>query len=506
MRALLSVYNKEGIVEFAKGLKDLGYEIVSTGGTAKLLKEEGISVREISEITGFPEILGGRVKTLHPKIHGGILYRDWVDEDLREIGELGIEPFDLVAVNLYPFEEKTKENLELRDLLEFIDIGGPTLIRASAKNFLRVTVVVDPKDYPWVLEKLRSEKLTQEDRARLAIKAFALTSYYDSLIFHTLSDLFPQETFPEHFSIPLKNPKALRYGENPHQKGLLALSPFESVGVARSKVLQGKEMSFNNYLDADSAMRIVSEFPNSPACVIVKHNNPCGVAVGKDLEEAFLSALETDPQSAFGGIVAFNDEVGKALAQKLTEIFLEVVVAPSFSQDALEVLSKKKNLRLLEVHGLSYGYDIKKISGGYLLQEEDTQLYSTLEVVSDRKPSDREMEDLLFAWKVCKYAKSNAVVIAKEGRTLGIGSGQVSRVDSLKCAIKKAKERGFDLKGAVLASEAFFPFRDSIDIASEEGITAVIHPSGSIRDKEVLEAVNEHNMAMVITKMRHFRH
>jgi len=307
-------------------------------------------------------------------------------------------------------------------------------------------------------------------------------------------------------TIPMRLSSELRYGENPHQRGFLYLNPFEEVGIARSQVLQGKEMSFNNYLDADSAVRIVLEFPNDPACVIVKHNNPCGVSLGRNLREAFLKAKETDPESAFGGIVAFNDTIDPELAEELTSMFLEVVIAPDYDERSLNILSRKKNLRVIRFHGLGYTFDIKKVSGGFLVQDEDTELYSEWEVVSEREPTEKESKDLLFAWKVCKYVKSNAVVIAKEGRTLGIGSGQVSRVDSLRCAIEKAQRHGFDLKGAVLASEAFFPFRDSIDLAAEVGITAVIHPGGSIRDKEVIDAANEHGIAMVLTKMRHFRH
>lgn len=506
MRALISVYEKKGVEKLAEVLQKLGYEILSTGGTAKYLKERGLKVQEIAKVTGFPEILEGRVKTLHPVIHGGLLYRDWVTGDKEELEELGIVPIDVVVVNLYPFEDMMKEDLSEQELMEFIDIGGPSLIRAGAKNFFRVTVVVDPEDYEWVAQKLEKGELTQKDRAFLAWKAFSHTAYYDGVISNALKTLFSIEDFPKELSIPMKLPTMLRYGENPHQRGVLYHNPFEELGIATSQVLQGKEMSFNNYLDADSAVRIALEFPNEPVCVIVKHNNPCGVAKGKDLRDAFLKAKETDPQSAFGGIVAFNDRVDGELARELTSMFLEVVVAPEYGEEAIRELSKKKNLRVIRFLGMSYTYDIKKVSGGFLIQDEDTQLYSELKTVSQREPTPEEMKDLLFAWKVCKYVKSNAVVIAKGERTLGIGSGQVSRVDSLRCAIEKAQRHGFDLRGAVLASEAFFPFRDSIDIAHEAGITAVIHPGGSIRDEEVLSAVNEHRMAMVLTSMRHFRH
>lgn len=505
MRALISVYNKEGILEFAKVLDDLGYELVSTGGTAELLSQHGLKVIKVEELTGFPEILGGRVKTLHPVIHAGILYRDWVEGDTLQIQELNIKPIDVVVVNLYPFEDKLNQDLTEQELMEFIDIGGPTLLRASAKNFYRVLVVCDPKDYSWVAQKLKSGNLSFQDRKYLAYKAFSLTAYYDALISRALSSLFEINQFSEHFALPFRLANALRYGENPHQKGWLLLNPLENLGITRSKVLQGKEMSFNNYLDADTCAKLVSEF-QKPACVIVKHGNPCGVALGEDLLSVFEKAISTDPESAFGGVVAFNDRVDRTLASKLADVFLEIVVAPEYSHDALDVLSKKKNLRLIQFMGCSYTFDIKKVSGGYLLQEEDTIDHQKLEVVSQRHPTHEEMEDMLFAWKVCKYVKSNAVVIAKDGRTLGIGSGNVSRVDSLRCAISRAVRYGFDLKGSVLASEAFFPFRDSIDLAHSVGISAVIQPGGSIRDKEVIQAVNEYGMCMVFTHTRHFRH
>ncbi len=506
MRAVISVYRKEGVEKLARELQRLGYEILSTGGTAKYLRQHGIETEEISKVTGFPEILSGRVKTLHPVIHGGILFRDWVEEDREDIEGLGIVPVDVVVVNLYPFEEMMRENLGEEELMEFIDIGGPSLIRAAAKNYFRVTVLVDPEDYDWVIERMEKGTLTRKDRAYLAWKAFSHTAYYDSVISSALKNLFNIDEDAKELSVPMRLKRKLRYGENPHQRGVLYVNPFEDLGTARSEVLQGKEMSFNNYLDTDSAVRIVLEFPGDPACAIVKHNNPCGVSLGSNLREAFLRAKETDPESAFGGIVAFNDTVSPDLARELTSMFLEVVVAPDFEEEALRELSKKKNLRVVRFFGMSTSFDIKKIGGGFLLQEEDTVLHSSWEVVSDRKPTKEEERDLLFAWKVCKHVKSNAVVIAKGGQTLGIGSGQVSRVDSLRCAIEKAKRYGFDLRGAVLASEAFFPFRDSIDIAAKEGITAVVHPGGSIRDKEVFSAANEHGMAMVITRTRHFRH
>jgi phosphoribosylaminoimidazolecarboxamide formyltransferase/IMP cyclohydrolase len=503
--ALISVWNKEGIDTLAKELHSLGYKIVSSGGTARFLKEKGIPVVEVSEITGFPEILDGRVKTLHPKIHGGILYRDWVEKDKQQLEELGIEPIEVVVVNLYPFEEKSKENLPIKELLEFIDIGGPTLIRAAAKNFPRVAVLTDPSDYGWFIEKLKKGELTQEDRARLAVKAFAHTAYYDGVIYNTLKGLLEiSQNLPEE-ALPLKLKEELRYGENPHQRGWLYKNPLEDLGITEAQVLQGKKMSFNNYLDADSAVKLVSEIPET-ACAIIKHTNPCGVAVGKTTYEAYKRALEGDPVSAFGGIVAFNDTVDADTAAELTKIFLEIVIAPSFTPEALQILSKKKNLRVILFQGRSIFKDVKKISGGYLLQEEDTELYKELKVVTKREPTERELQDLLFAWRVVKHVKSNAIVIAKDKQVLGVGMGLTSRVDALKLAISKAKEFGKDLKGAVVASDAFFPFRDSIDIAAAEGITAFIQPGGSIRDKEVIEACDEHGAAMVFTGMRHFKH
>ncbi|RMH79920.1 MAG: bifunctional phosphoribosylaminoimidazolecarboxamide formyltransferase/IMP cyclohydrolase PurH [Acidobacteria bacterium] len=505
MRALISVYYKEGLEDLLKALEKLGWELLSTGGTARFIEDRGYRVKRIEELTGFPEILDGRVKTLHPAVHGGILYRDWVEEDKEDIRRLGIVPIDLVVVNLYPFEEKMGEGLEERELLEFIDIGGPALIRASAKNFYRVVVVVDPRDYGWVAKRLEEGGLSLRERRRLAIKAFSYTAYYDGLISSYFSNLFEVEERLELSALPMKLYRTLRYGENPHQKGWLYLNPLETLGIAQAKVLQGKEMSYNNYLDADCAFRLVSEF-SKPACVIVKHTNPCGVALDKDHTQAFEKAFSSDPESAFGGIVALNYRVEKELAERLKEVFLEVVVAPDFSEEALEVLAKKKNLRVVQALGFSKSFDIKKVSGGYLVQEEDNLDYDKLDVVSEKQPTEREMEDMLFAWKVCKFVRSNSVVIAKDGRTLAIGSGNVSRVDSLRCAINRAQMYGFDLRGSVLASEAFFPFRDSVDLAHSAGITAIIQPGGSIRDKEVIQAVNEHHMAMVFTGTRHFRH
>jgi IMP cyclohydrolase (EC 3.5.4.10)/phosphoribosylaminoimidazolecarboxamide formyltransferase (EC 2.1.2.3) len=510
-RALISVSDKTGILEFAKELKNLGYEIISSSGTAKYLKENGIDVIEVSQITGFPEILDGRVKTLHPKIHGGILAIRDNQEHMKQLEENNIKPIDIVVINLYPFENTVKKGADLDEIIENIDIGGPALVRASAKNYKYVAIITDPKDYSDIINELKEYgEISIHTKKKLSLKAFRHTAFYDSIISQVLNEKFEiNEDFPENLTIPMRLKSGLRYGENPHQKASLYINPLENgISVADSEILQGKEMSFNNYYDVDSAVLLVKEF-EEPACVIVKHNNPCGVAVAENIKQAYTLALETDPKSAFGGIVAFNKEVDEDTAKELTKLFLEVVVAPSFSDSALEVLKTKKNLRVVKVKNFDKkleGKDIKRISGGYLLQDRNLGLYTELKVVTERQPTEKELEDLIFALKVVKHVKSNAVVIAKDKRTVGIGVGQTSRVDSLETAIKKAKEFNLPLEGSVLASEAFFPFRDSIDTAAKEGIKAVIQPGGSIRDQEVIDACNEHGIAMIFTNMRHFKH
>ena len=512
-RALISVSNKKGVVEFAKELKNLGYEIISSSGTAKVLKENGIKVIEVSEITGFPEIMGGRVKTLHPKIHGGLLAVRDNPEYMEQLEELGITPIDIVAINLYPFEETVKRGADLDEIIENIDIGGPAMVRASAKNFKFTTIIVDPEDYQLVIKELKENgEVSYDTRKKLSLKAFRHTALYDSIIASVLNEKFEiNEKFPDEYSVPLRKKQVLRYGENPHQEGALYISPVETTGlnVAESEVLSGKEMSFNNYYDVEGAINLVKEF-EEPACVIVKHSNPSGVAVRENLEEAYREALKRDPKSAFGGIVAFNRKVDLNTAKAITEIFLEVVIAPDFEDEALDYIkNKKKNLRIVKIKNFDKkpeGLDYRRISGGLLVQDRDLELYRELKVVSNRKPTERELKDLIFALKVVKHCKSNSVVIAKDNATVGIGVGQQSRVDSLETAIKKAKEFGLELEGAVLSSEAFFPFRDSVDIASNEGISAIIQPGGSIRDNEVIEAANEHNIAMIFTGMRHFKH
>jgi IMP cyclohydrolase (EC 3.5.4.10)/phosphoribosylaminoimidazolecarboxamide formyltransferase (EC 2.1.2.3) len=506
MRALISVYDKTGILELAKELLNQGYEILSSGGTYAYLKNAGIDAIEVSEVTGFREILGGRVKTLHPAIHGGILFREDVEKDLEEIKENSIEPIDIVVVNLYPFEKKMKELKDIDALIEFIDIGGPALVRAAAKNHKRVSVLTDVEDYGWFIEKLKMNAISQKDRRYLALKAFWLTSYYDAVIANYFFKVFGfSEKDFKHHTIPMFLKDELRYGENPHQQAYLYENPLEENGIARADVLQGKKMSYNNYLDADSVIKLISEFSN-PCCAIVKHNNPSGVATDINILEAYKKAFHCDPEAAFGGIVAFNRVVDKDVAKAIVEHFYEIVIAPDFTEEAVEEFSKKKNLRLVRYENYNQRVDVRSISGGFLLQDIDDKLYESIEVVSLRRPTEQELEDAIFAWKVAKWTKSNAIVIAKNNQTIGIGAGQVSRVDSLRSAIRKAKNFGHDLKGAVVASDAFFPFRDSIDIAAQEGISGTIQPGGSIRDKEVIEAVNEHNMFMIFTHMRHFRH
>ena len=512
-RALISVSNKEKVVEFAKKLVELGYEIISSSGTAKKLKENEVPVIEVSEITGFPEIMGGRVKTLHPKIHGALLAVRDNPEYMKQLEEHNITPIDIVAINLYPFEETVKKGADIDEIIENIDIGGPAMVRASAKNHKFTTIIVDPNDYDLVIKELEKNGETSlETRRKLAVKAFRHTAVYDSIISTVLNEkLEVNEKFPEELSIPLRKKQSLRYGENPHQEASLYISPveYDGLSIANSEVLHGKEMSFNNFLDVESAVNLVKEF-EEPACVIVKHNNPCGVALAETQVKAYEEALKRDPKSAYGGIVAFNKPLNLETAEKLVEIFLEVVIAPDFEKEAFEFLtSKKKNLRLVKINNFDdppKGFDYRRITGGLLVQDRDLELIKEWKVVSKREPTEQEKEDLLFALKVVKHTKSNSVVLAKNKATVGIGPGQTSRVDSLETAIKKAKEFNLPLEGSVLASEAFLPFRDSVDEAAKYGITAIIQPGGSIRDNEVIEAANEHNIALIFTGMRHFKH
>ncbi len=513
-RALISVYDKTGVVTFAQGLHELGYEIVSTGGTEKVLREAGVPVVPVSAVTGFPEILSGRVKTLHPRIFAGILA---LREDERHMGELQqqeIAPVDLVVVNLYPFAATVaRPGVEVAEALENIDIGGPAMIRAAAKNFPHVAVVTSPEQYGWVLEEMRAQQglLSQESRRRLAADAFALTSRYDAAIDTYLRSLWEdKEALPGRIWLCLERVAELRYGENPHQRAALYAGPEERrAGLLGATQLQGKQLSFNNYLDAHAALGLVAEF-EEPCAVILKHNNPCGVAIGEDVVAAYRKALATDPVSAFGGIVGVNRPVSLELAEELSKLFLEVILAPDFARRALELLGQKKNLRLLQ-YGNSAApggsrFDVKSIAGGYLVQDLDYEPTPSFSVVTRRAPSASEWRALRFGWKVVKWVKSNAVVFVGEDRTLGIGAGQMSRVDSSRLAVMKAQAAGLALKGSAVASDAFFPFRDGVDAAAEAGATAVIQPGGSVRDKEVIAAADEHDMAMVFTGVRHFRH
>ena len=524
-RALLSVSDKTGILDFATALHNAGVELLSTGGTAKLLADAGLPVKEVSDHTGHPEIMAGRVKTLHPKIHGGILARRGVDEAVME--ENNIAPIDLVVVNLYPFAATVaNEDCTLEDAIENIDIGGPTMVRAAAKNHKDVTIVVNASDYGRVLAEMNDNagSLTYNTRFDLAIKAFEHTAEYDGMIsnyFGARLDSTGCEAdadhvhseFPRTYNMQLTKKQDLRYGENSHQEAAFYVeNNIQEASVATATQLQGKELSFNNIADTDAALECVKEF-EQPACVIVKHANPCGVAIGDDILSAYDRAFKTDPTSAFGGIIAFNRELDAKTAQAIVDRqFVEVIIAPTVSDEAKEVASAKKNVRLLACGDwagqLTEGYDFKRVNGGLLVQERDFGMVEMedLEVVTKRKPSEDELRDLMFCWKVAKYVKSNAIVYCKDGMTVGVGAGQMSRVYSAKIAGVKAADENLEVAGSVMASDAFFPFRDGIDAAAEAGIKAVIQPGGSMRDQEVIDAADEHGIAMVFTGMRHFRH
>ncbi|NYS61323.1 bifunctional phosphoribosylaminoimidazolecarboxamide formyltransferase/IMP cyclohydrolase [Vreelandella salicampi] len=516
-RALLSVSDKTGIVDFARGLSDQGVELLSTGGTFRLLQENGIAVTEVSEHTGFPEIMDGRVKTLHPKIHGGILGRRGQDDEV--MAENDIAPIDMVVVNLYPFAATvSKADCTLEDAIENIDIGGPTMVRACAKNHAHTTIVVNTDDYARVLGELAAHggHVSQATRFDLAVKAFEHTAGYDGAIADYLgrqvSDADSQ--FPRTFNLQLQKKQDMRYGENPHQNAAFYVEPdTQEPSVATARILQGKPLSFNNVADTDAAFECVKAFGDT-ACVIVKHANPCGVAVGQTTLEAYDKAFATDPTSAFGGIIAFNTPLDTDTAQAIIERqFVEVIIAPGVSDEAATIVAKKKNVRLLDVSAHWPGktqpaLDFKRVNGGLLVQERDHGMVGReeLTVVSEREPSEQELRDLAFAWRVAKFVKSNAIVYAKEGQTIGVGAGQMSRVYSAKIAGIKAADEGLSVPGSVMASDAFFPFRDGIDAAAAAGITAVIQPGGSMRDQDVIDAANEAGIAMVFTGMRHFRH
>ncbi|AZG71995.1 bifunctional phosphoribosylaminoimidazolecarboxamide formyltransferase/IMP cyclohydrolase [Shewanella livingstonensis] len=521
-RALLSVSDKTGILEFAQALHAQGVELLSTGGTAKLLADNNIPVMEVSDYTGHPEIMDGRVKTLHPKIHGGILARRGIDEIVME--QNAIKPIDLVAVNLYPFAETVaKPGCTLADAVENIDIGGPTMVRSTAKNHKDTTIVVNAKDYGRVIAEMQANNgsTTLETRFDLAIAAFEHTAAYDGMIAnyfgtmvpaHSTDECHDDSAFPRTFNSQFVKKQDLRYGENSHQKAAFYVDPqIDEASVASAIQLQGKALSYNNIADTDSALECVKEF-EGPACVIVKHANPCGVALGANLLEAYDRAFKTDPTSAFGGIIAFNQELDAQTAQAIVDRqFVEVIIAPKVSQAARDIIAAKANVRLLECgewNTKTTNLDYKRVNGGLLVQDRDQGMVdlADVKVVSKRQPTPEQLKDLMFCWKVAKFVKSNAIVYAKDGMTIGVGAGQMSRVYSAKIAGIKAADEGLVVENSVMASDAFFPFRDGIDAAAAAGISCIIQPGGSIRDEEIIAAADEHGMAMVFTGMRHFRH
>lgn len=512
-RALISVSDKTGVAEFARGLAALGVEILSTGGTAKLLREEGLKIRDVSEMTGFPEILDGRVKTLHPKVHGGILAVRSNPEHQRQAKAQGIELIDLVAVNLYPFEATAaRAGVKFDELMENIDMGGPSMIRSAAKNFQDVTVVVDAADYPAVLEEARKSggSISRETRARLARKAFATTAGYDGAVSATLQK-WAEGGLPENLHLNYRKVTDLRYGENPHQKAALYQDPAaQRRGLAAARQLQGKELSFNNLLDLEAGWRLVGEF-TEPATAIIKHSNPCGIATGPTLLESYERALQVDPVSALGGVMAFNRKLDAPTAEAMSKVFVEATVAPGYEPEAVERLAAKKNLRLINVSttaGEDYGLELRTIGGGLLVQTPDTlgAMPEQWKCVTGRQPTEAEKRALVFAWRVAKHVKSNAIVYARDGVAVGIGAGQMSRVDAVKLAGLKARELKHSLEGVVVASDAFFPFPDVVEETARAGATAIVQPGGSVRDAEVIAAANRLNLAMLFTGVRHFRH
>ena len=516
-RAILSVTDKSGLVDFARKLTELKVELVSTGGTAKLLRDSGIAVKDISELTGFPEMLDGRVKTLHPKVHGGILHRRGDSSHLAAVAEHGIPAIDMVVVNLYAFEKTAaKPGVHFEELIENIDIGGPSMIRSAAKNFQDVAVVTSPADYSGIAEEMSRSggALSGETKWRLAQKAFATTAAYDSAIASTLErvganferqpfELNSSDSFPQTLRLSFQKVTDLRYGENPHQKAAM-YTDGSGAGVANARQVQGKELSYNNIVDLQAAWDLAGEF-DEPMCAIIKHTNPCGAATGKTLAEAYVRALECDPVSAFGGVIGVNRTVDAAAAAEMAKLFLEVIAAPAFDEGAKRAFASKKNLRLIEVPGGQQDWVLKNISGGMLVQDADRHRLSEsdLRVVTTRPPTPQEKRALLFAWKVCKHVKSNAILFAREGQTVGVGAGQMSRVDSCKVGAMKAQ---LPLKGTVAASDAFFPFPDGVEEIAKTGATAIIQPGGSVRDQEVIEAADRLGLAMLFTGVRHFRH
>lgn len=501
--ALISVSDKTNIIQFAKELNNLNFQIIATGNTFKLLTENSIDCIEIKDFTGFPEIFDGRVKTLHPKIFGGILLRNDLEKDILQAEQNNINPIEIVCVNLYPFPRIVdRKDISLDEKIENIDIGGPSLIRASAKNYKYVSVITNPNQYEDFLNELRTGKISLETRQKLAYQAFSYTSFYDTLIANYFEKEFNYEK--EYFRLNQKANFSLRYGENPHQKAYL-FGEFEKY----IEILHGKELSYNNIVDLSAAVELISDFEET-ACAIIKHTNPCGAAIGSSTFDAYEKALSSDPVSAFGGIVAFNNKIDVETANKLNEIFLEIVIAPSFDDEALEILKQKKNRRIVRI--LNYPsqnvMQIKSVVGGILVQEKDNSKLKTeeLKLVTVRNYTKEELEDLKFAWIVCKHTKSNAIVFAKDRKVIGVGAGQMSRIDSAKIASEKAKQFNHDLNGAVAASDAFFPFPDGVLQIAEQGITAIIQPGGSVRDEEVIQAANQKNISMIFTGIRNFKH
>jgi len=516
MQALISVSDKTGVLDFARDLHALGVRLLSTGGTAKLLQGAGLPVTEVADYTGFPEMLDGRVKTLHPKIHAGLLARRDLPAHVAQTEAHDLPAIDILCVNLYPFEATVAKPHSLEDAIENIDIGGPAMVRSGAKNYHHVAVLTDPADYAVVVGELRAAgKVSDATRFRLSVAAFNRIAQYDAAISNYLSALQDdgsRATFPGQINLTFTKQQDLRYGENPHQSAAFYVEPgAREASIATARQLQGKELSYNNIADADAALECVKQFADGPACVIVKHANPCGVAYGDSLLAAYDRAYQTDTESAFGGIIAFNRELDADTARAIVERqFVEVIIAPAVSQAAIDICAAKKNVRLLACGSWdaqpAARLDAKRVNGGLLLQDADLALHGDLQIVSQRQPTETELRDLLFAWRVAKFVKSNAIVYAKDQRTIGVGAGQMSRVNSARIAAIKAEHAGLPVPGSVMASDAFFPFRDGIDNAAQAGIKAVIQPGGSMRDAEVIQAANEHGMAMVLTGMRHFRH
>ncbi|MGA2912244.1 MAG: bifunctional phosphoribosylaminoimidazolecarboxamide formyltransferase/IMP cyclohydrolase [Methanoregula sp.] len=491
--ALLSVWDKTDIVELAQELTRQKYSIMSSGGTGKALAEAGIKYTEVSSYTGFPEMMDGRVKTLHPKVHGGLLGRRQIDDAV--MAKYGINRIDLLVVNLYPFEEMARQHMSLESLIEFIDVGGPAMIRAAAKNFKNVTVIIDPSDYPVLTAAIQSGEISLDQRLAYAKKAFARTAAYDAAISNYLYRL--NTHFPDTYTVQFTHGRTLRYGENPHQEAAV----YGTYGIAGVEPIQGKQMSYNNYLDVNAGTALLREF-EEPTAVIIKHNNPCGVAVGSDLLDAYVTAREVDPVSSYGSVVCLNRRIGTDIAEEINRTFVEVVIAPSFTKEALEVMAKKENMRILSLPQKCDADEIRTIDGGVLVQR--TPPYKEhWKVITDRDPTPDEMRAIHLAWKVCKHTKSNTIIFADQKRTLGIGAGQMSRVDSARIAIEKACS---SLHGSAVASDAFLPFPDTLEVAAKAGATALVQPGGSIRDQEVIDAANRLHMAMIFTGVRHFRH